>query len=80
MAKFYLAATFRTCIWEVPGSNLDQGTGYKVISQGLMNLHSPFRKKIYIPQSKQPVSSKFFHFFIHQPYTLSIILNLGNTA
>ena len=55
------SATLVTCTWEVPGSNLEHGTGYKVTSQGFVNLHCPSRKT-YSSQSTQPVPSKFLSF------------------
>ena len=53
------AATLPTYIWEVPGSNLKQGTGSMVMSRGLVHLHNPSKKKDK-SQSTQPATNKFF--------------------
>jgi hypothetical protein len=59
------AAPLLTCAWEVPGSNLDQDTGYNFTSDAFVNLYIPTRK-IGSSQSTQPVSYKFFSIF-HPP-------------
>jgi hypothetical protein len=73
------AVTLPTYIWELPVSNLDQGTGYNVTSQRFVNLHSPPKKSFFLNRYSLFLPNTF-HFFIHQPYTLSIILNLGYSA
>jgi len=61
--KLTEAATLSTYIRQLPGSNMDQGIGCNVMSQGLVNLCITSREKKCNSQSTHTVPSKFFSCF-----------------